>query len=233
MFFPLPSLRRMFLAFGSLPPCVLIVLMPTILVLTFVRAVAFNPPRLRFRLVLLILSLIYPPSIVEFHLFSQLELPSPTKNRSPVCTWNWNHFYPPFRSPSLLFLLPLKMSLDFLCGRIPRERPRFTCLTVLISALVPNWSVAAPLDWPPVRSITLLENCVPSLTPLADRATGRGYSRGTLRLISPLKNTLFLSPKNKHRQEFLLARPYPSSSTSLLSCVPTCVTERFFPPYLL
>ncbi|KAJ7391187.1 hypothetical protein OS493_019318 [Desmophyllum pertusum] len=40
-------------------------------------------------------------------------------------------FYPPFRPPSLLFLLPLKMSLDFLCGRITRERPRFTCLAVL------------------------------------------------------------------------------------------------------
>ena len=70
----------------------------------------------------------------------------PYENRSVVCISNWSPFYPVFQPPSLIFLLPLRMSLDFSCGRTLRERLRSTRPAALISALTLNGNVAAPLD---------------------------------------------------------------------------------------
>ena len=141
-----PSHLWTFLAFGSPPPCVPIVLTLTTLALTFANTVDFSPLRLQYPQEPPEFPSICPPSIAEFPLFNQLGLPNLTRNRSVVCISNWSPFYPPFQPPSLPFLLPLRMSLDFSCGRTLRERLRSTRPAALISALTLNGTVAAPLD---------------------------------------------------------------------------------------
>ena len=66
------------------------------------------------------------------------------------------------------------MLLDFSCERTLRGKQRSTYLAVLILALILNGNVAAPLDWPLVRVITQLGNCIPFLTLLANQAIGKG-----------------------------------------------------------
>ena len=137
----------MFHAFGSLPPRALTALMPTTVVLTFARIVDFNLLPLRFRLVLPGFPLIFLRSITESPVFSQRELPSHMKDRNVIYIWNWSPFCLLSLPLSLPFLLPLKTSSDFSCGRTLRGKPRFTYLAVLILALIPSENVAAPLDW--------------------------------------------------------------------------------------
>lgn len=153
------------------------------------------------------------------------------KSRSVDCSWNWSPFCPPFRVPRPLPPPPQKTSSDFSCGKILRGRPRFTHLAALTSALIPNRNVAAPPDWPLVRLIVQLENCVPFLIPLADQAIGRGYPLVTLQLIRLSKNTLPPSPRNKQKQGFLLAKRCHFSSTSSLNCVLIFATEHFYHLY--
>ena len=72
---------------------------------------------------------------------------------------------------------------------------------------------------------------IPFLTLLAYQAIGRGYLLVTLQLIHLSKNTLPLSPRNKQKQEFPLAKPCVFSSTSSLSCALTYAIEPFYHPY--
>ena len=69
------------------------------------------------------------------------------------------------------------------------------------------------------------------LIPLVERVIGRVCPLVTLRLIRPLRNTWYQSPRNKLKQEFPLAKLCHFSLTSLLSCAPTYVTECSFHPY--
>ena len=116
--------------------------------------------------------------------------------------------------------------LDFSCGRTLRGKPRFTYLAVLILALIPSRNVAAPLQW-----IAQLRNCVPFLILLASLASGQGYLLVTLQLIRLSRNSSLLSPRNKQKQVSPLAKPFLFSSTSLLNCALTFVSEHFFHPY--
>ena len=145
-FFSHFSLPQMFHAFGSLPPRALTVLTPTTVVLTFARIVDFNLLPLRFRLALPGFPLIFLRSIAESPVFNQPELPSHMKDRNVIYIWNWSPFCLLSLPLSLPFLLPLKTSSDFSCGRTLRGKPRFTYLAVLILALIPSENVAAPLD---------------------------------------------------------------------------------------
>lgn len=80
--FSLLSPPQMFHAFGNLPPCAPIAVMPTTLVLTSANIVVFKPLRRRARLVPPEFLSIFPPSIVESPLFSQSEPPNLMKSRN-------------------------------------------------------------------------------------------------------------------------------------------------------
>ena len=195
----------MFQVFGSLPPRVLTALTPTTVVTTFAKIADFSLLPLRSRPALPGFPLIWLQLIAESLVFILPELPNHMKDRNVNYIWNWSPFCLLSLPLSLPSLLPQKTSLDSSYGKTLRGKPRFTCLTVLILALIPSGNVAAPLDWPLVQLIAQLGNCVLFLILLAGLACGQGYLLVTRQLIRLSRNTSLLSPRNKQSKS--LASP--------------------------
>ena len=163
---------------------------------------------------------ICPPSIAEFPLFNQLGLPNLTRNRSVVCISNWSPFYPPFQLPSLPFLLLLRMSLDFSCGRTLRERLRSTRPAALISALTLNGNVASTIG-----KLRAISNSV------GRTGDWSGLSPGNPAAHPSVKKYLVSISEEQAKARVSPRQAVPFFFDKFTKLSPTYVTECSFHPY--
>ena len=137
------------------------------------------------------------------------------KSRRPNCRKNLTDFYIPYLPPNQWIQLLLRISPVFWCGKIVREKLKFTFPRANCSEPNKLVVVRALLHCQRGQWTTSLANCVLCLSILDEGESGMNSWVLAIQLRTPVSSSTYrLFVRNKLWLGLPLSRPHHSSSTS-------------------